>query len=266
MKEGQSINAISGPAAPVLPAVPPRDAGRSGPGGPAGAFLGIVMLDTRFPRPLGDIGHAGSFAAPTRQVVVEGAFPDDVVQTAARLRESQLAAGFVDAVRQLARDGAAAITTSCGFLVLLQDELQCAVKVPVVTSGLLMLPRLLSLQGKVGVLTISAARLGEEHLFAAGVPRDRLGDVILEGVNPSGPFATAILGNRPEMDLAAAQADVVSAAVALKRRAPALTSVVFECTNMPPYAAAIEAATGLRTWSLLQSETLLRPFERGRSR
>jgi hypothetical protein len=46
----------------------------------------------------------------------------------------------------------------------------------------------------------------------------------------------------------------------LKRRAPGVSTVVLECTNLPPYAPAIEQATGWRTVSLLQCEALLRPF------
>jgi hypothetical protein len=260
MKEAQSINAINGPIAPVFPPVQAASAGRFGRKSP-GSFLGIVMLDTRFPRPLGDIGNPQSFTVPVRKALVLGAFPDSVVQTAAGLRANNLAAGFVATVRQLERDGAAAITTSCGFLVLLQRELQTAVKVPVVTSSLLMLPGLLRAQKQVGVLTISAASLQAVHLRAAGVPRDRLGDVVVQGVDPKGEFASAILGNRAQMDLQQAEAEVVQAALALKHKAPALTSVVLECTNMPPYAAQIELATGLKTWSLLQSQTLLRPFQ-----
>jgi hypothetical protein len=62
------------------------------------------------------------------------------------------------------------------------------------------------------------------------------------------------------MDLRQAAADVLAAAVHLKRRAPGLSTVVLECTNLPPYAAAIETASGWRAVSLLQCDTLLRPF------
>ncbi|MEP6791511.1 MAG: aspartate/glutamate racemase family protein [Ramlibacter sp.] len=244
----------------MFPPVLSGSAGQIGPKTGVAAFLGIVMLDTRFPRPVGDIGNPDSFPVPTRKVMVLGAFPEKVVQTAAGMRANRIAVGFTGMVRQLERDGAAAITTSCGFLVLLQKELQGAVKVPVVTSSLLQLPGLLATQQQVGVLTISASRLGKEHLRAAGVPRQRLADVIVQGVDARSEFATAILGNRAEMDPGKAQADVVAAAVALKRRAPALSSVVLECTNMPPYAAQIEEATGMKTWSLLQSKVLLQPF------
>jgi hypothetical protein len=211
----------------------------------------VLMLDTRFPRPPGDIGHPASFGLPVRQSVVTGAWPSRVVASAGSLRASGLAGAFCAAARGLERDGAWAITTSCGFLVLLQRELQDAVGVPVATSSLLHLPRLLCAQPRVGVLTISAGHLEREHLLAAGVAPERLGDVVVQGMARDGEFAGAILGNRPEMDLARAQADVVAAALALKAQAPDLRHVVLECTNMPPYAPAVRAATGWQVYSLL---------------
>ena len=223
-------------------------------------FLGVVMLDTRFPRPPGDVGHPEAFGVPVRQHVVRGAWPGTIVQSAAGLRAAGVAPAFVRAVQALEAEGALAVTTSCGFLVLLQDELQAAARVPVVTSSLLQLPGLLARQPKVGVLTISATALGAEHLLAAGVPANRLDDVVVQGVEPTGEFATAILGNRDTMDLERAGRDVVDAAMALKRREPSLRDVVLECTNMPPYRQAVEAATGLKTWALTDDERLLRPW------
>ena len=223
-------------------------------------FLGVVMLDTQFPRPEGDIGHPDAFGVPTRRCVVSGAWPDKIVQSGAGLRKGRVVTPMLQLVRRLEHDGARAITTSCGFLVLLQKEMQAAVKIPVITSSLLQLPGLLKLHAKVGVLTISAGKLGVEHLRAAGVPTGRLRDVVVQGVDAKGEFATAILGNRAAMDIEKAAADVVAAAIALKQREPSLTSVVLECTNMPPYRAAIEAATGLKTFALTDDERLTRPW------
>jgi aspartate/glutamate racemase len=246
----------------VFPAVAAADS-PLGEGAPAGAkvhFLGILMLQSRFPRPVGDIGHPDSFPVPTRRLVVGGATARKVVQDAAGLAASGLLDAFIDAARQLEREGAAAITTSCGFLVLFQRELQEAVRVPLVTSSLVMLPPLLQTQRHVGLLTISSERLGPEHLIAAGVPPDRMADVIVQGVEPEGEFATVILNDRTRMDEAKAASEVVAAARLLERRAPAVDVVVLECTNLPPFARQVEEATGLRTISLLQCETLLRPF------
>ena len=249
------------PADPVFPAVRRiKPATRTDSDARQGAFLGILMLQTRFPRLPGDIGHPASFGLPIRQLVVEGAIPGKVVQDAAALRASGLLQAFVQGARRLEADGAAAITTSCGFLVLFQRQLQAAVRVPVVTSSLVMLAALLGEEARVGVLTISAERLGPEYLDAAGVPAARAADVIVEGLPAGGEFAGAILGDRPQMDLTAVQAEIVAAARALQRRAPAVRTLVLECTNLPPHARAIEEATGLHTLSLLQCETLRRPF------
>lgn len=241
---GSSLRAIPGPTDAVFP-----EAGKG--------FLGVVMLDTRFPRPPGDVGHPATFPVPVRQLVVTGAVPRRVVASAAALRGSGLAGRFIAAMRQLEAEGARALTTSCGFLVLLQDDLQRAVRVPVVSSSLLRLPARLEREPQVGVLTISAGHLGDEHLLAAGVPPERLRDVLVQGVDPAGPFATAILGNLPTLDLAAAEADVVAAAQALLRRAPGLRTLVLECTNMPPYADAVRMTTGCEILSLVDEPALL---------
>jgi hypothetical protein len=227
-----------------------------------GRFLGVLTLDTRFPRLPGDIGNPVSFGVPVLTRTVREARPDQAVQPAADQRAAGLFAPFCRAMRELERMGAASITTSCGFLVLMQGELQAAAQVPVVTSSLLLLPGLLGQHERVGVLTVSARHLGDEFLAAAGVPASRMQDVVIEGVDPAGEFARAMVGNLPAFDVDAARREVVEAAQRLRAREPSLTDVVLECTNMPPYAAAIRRATGLKCWSLLQSEVLLAPFRR----
>lgn len=243
--EAQRINAIAAPAPSVF--------ARRG-------FLGVLTLDTRFPRLPGDIGNPASFGVPTRTRVVRGARPELVVRSAADQRAAGLLDPFVRALRGLEAAGALAITTSCGFLVLMQHELQARAAVPVVTSSLLLLPRLLESRRRVGVLTVSGRLLGEEFLSAAGVPAARLPDVVIEGVDPDGEFARVFVGNRPTMDVGKARRDVVEAAKRLRARAGDLADLVLECTNMPPHAGAIEEATGLKCWSLLQSDALRGPW------
>jgi Asp/Glu/Hydantoin racemase len=214
------------------------------------SVLGILMLDTQFPRPLGDVGHPETFGVATHKDVFKGVWPAKVVASAASLRQARLVPGFQGMVRSMQMRGVQAVTTSCGFLVLLQKELQAVTKLPVVTSSLLQLPALLKQEQKVGVLTISASSLNSDYLRAAGVPKERLKDVIIQGMPPAGEFVTKIWGNQPTLDLAKASEEAVVAALALKARAPELKSLVLECTNLPPYQAAIEAATGWKVFSL----------------
>jgi len=228
--------------------------------GAHGGFLGVVMLDTRFPRPRGDVGHPKTFPWPVRYRVVRGAWPSEIVTCAQALQGSTLLPAFVAALRELESEGARALTTSCGFLVLLQRELQAAVNVPLVSSSLLQLPALLEREARVGVLTISEQQLSQDYLLAAGVAADRLQDVIVQGVSPQGEFASAILGNRTHLDFPQAQAEVVEAALALKARAPDVREVVLECTNLPPYAEAVGKATGFRLHALPDAPALLQSF------
>jgi len=91
-----------------------------------GFTVGILMLDTRFPRIPGDMGNASTFSFPVRYQRVEGADPDLVVRRGA----AGLLPAFLDGARRLEHEGVGAITTNCGFLVKFQRELAAAVRVP----------------------------------------------------------------------------------------------------------------------------------------
>ncbi|MEL6691120.1 MAG: aspartate/glutamate racemase family protein, partial [Pseudomonadota bacterium] len=155
--------------------------------------------------------------------------------------------------------GADGITTSCGFLSLFQEELSAALRVPVVTSSLMQvamvnatLPR-----GKTcGVLTISGDTLTEQHLSAANVPPGTpVGTT--EGLRT---FTRTILKDELELDVSAAREDNVEAAMKLVRDHPQVGAIVLECTNMIPYAPAIQQAVGLPVYSMV---SLINWFQSG---
>src|SRR5205809_4158022 len=83
-----------------------------------GVTVGILMLDTRFPRIPGDMGNAATFPFPVRYHRVSGADPDLVVRRGAE----GLLPAFVDGARALEGEGVGAITTNCGFLVKRSEE------------------------------------------------------------------------------------------------------------------------------------------------
>ncbi len=210
-----------------------------------GASVGILMLEARFPRIEGDMGNALTWPFPVLYRVVRGATPDLVVRRGA---EGTLDA-FINAARDLVRDGADGITTNCGFLSLFQQELAASVGVPVATSSLMqvaLVNRLLPPEKKAGILTISSSSLSTEHLRKAGVP-----DGTPIGSTEGGrEFTRVILDNENELDVDLARRDNVEAALALRDANPDLGAIVLECTNMVPYAAAIRAATGLPVFSI----------------
>lgn len=204
------------------------------------ASLGVVMLETRFPRPPGDIGNPRTFAFPVHYLTVRGASPRRVVIEG----DPALLAPFIDAARALERQGVAAVTTSCGFLALFQRELAAAVAIPLWTSGLLLVAEIeagLDDGRRVGIVTADAQSLSARHLQAV---RARA-DTPREGLALDSRFRATVLDDRAELDLDEAEAATVEAAKRLVARHPEVAAIVLECTNMPPYAGAVRAATGL---------------------
>ncbi len=203
------------------------------------------MLDTRFPRPPGDIGHPQTFARagiPVRYRRVAGATPSRVVIEA----DTALHDPFVQAMQQLAAEGAALVTTSCGFLAAQQPLFAKAIPVPVISSSLLQCADL----EQPGIVTFDADALTPQVLNGAGVPHG----TPVQGLAPGCELHRRILGDEPQLDLEAARGDVVQAALRLLHRHPDLRCIVLECTNMPPYRAAVAQATGLPVHDI---ETLL---------
>lgn len=195
------------------------------------------MLETRFPRPLGDVGHAQTFDFPVRRDVVRGATPEHVV----RGNDPAALAPFIDVARRLVAQGCDAIGTSCGFLALWQQELQAALPVPVWTSALLQLADAQRQGRRCGVITIEAASLGPAHLRAVG------GDAHtpVEGITPGSALHRTLMEDSPTLDEADAQAQVLAAAQRLRARHAGIDTLVLECTNLPPYAPALRVVTGL---------------------
>jgi len=212
-----------------------------------GFSTGILMLDTRFPRIPGDMGHAGTFDFPVRYHRVAGASPDRVVRQGHR----DLLPAFVEGARFLEREGVRAITTNCGFLAQFQSELAAAVAVPVFTSSLTLVPlvsRMLAPGRAVGVLTVDASSLRPAHFAGAGIGADI--PVVVAGLETEKEFTHVLLDDQLELDVEAARAEHLRVARGMLDAHPEIGALVLECTNMPPYRADIQAATGLPVFDI----------------
>jgi Asp/Glu/hydantoin racemase len=211
-----------------------------------GARIGILMLEARFPRIPGDIGNAETWPFPVLYKVVKGASPQRVVME----RADGLRDAFLAAARELVDLGADGITTSCGFLSLLQADIAHHAGVPVATSSLMQAPmieRLLPAGRRVGILTVSASTLTPEHLAAAGVAPD----TPVAGTEGGREFTRAILGNELRLDVAVAERDILEAGEALVGQHPQIGAVLLECTNMAPYARALSEHLRLPVYDIV---------------
>lgn len=207
--------------------------------------LGVIMLDTAFERPTGDVGHAASWPFPVKFRRVRGASVPLVV----RAGGEGLVEDFVAAGRELVAEGCTAIVTSCGFMARHQRRLADALGVPVAASSLMQLPMVEMALGagrRPGVITYDEASLGPETFRACGADPS----VPKRGVPAGGAFHRLVEDNVP-YDHAALEAEVIATARRLVADHPSVGAIVLECTNMPPFAQAISTALALPVFDIL---------------
>ena len=216
-------------------------------------FLGILSLDTDFPRILGDAGNTDSYPYPARQRIIKGAGPTDIVQDG--VPSEHLAERFIQAAQELEGQGACALVSTCGFLITLQDRIAASVRIPVLVSALSLVPLIgRATAGPVGILTAHSAHLGQRALTSAGIEP---GTAVIAGMQKCEAFRNAFLAPtgsfRGQLDTAQIQITAIAQAREICTKMPDVKAIVLECGNLPPYASEISKATGKRVYSILDA-------------
>ena len=212
-----------------------------------GEAIGILMLDTKFPRIPGDVGNASTFPFPVRFQIVEGASPARVVKEG----DSSLLQPFIDAAISLEKAGVRAVTTSCGFLAMFQQEVAQALTIPFFSSSLIqvrMAGQIIGAGKKVGIITARAVSLTDRHFKAVGIE-----DVpkVVVGMEDTEEFNATFIGGKESIHVEKAEKEIVDKAKTLIATNPDVGGIVLECTNMCPFAAAIQEAVKLPVFDIV---------------
>lgn len=210
-------------------------------------FLGIIMLDTVFPRIKGDIGNPESFDFPVKYRIIKGASPEKIVIRA----DPGFIRPMIRAGKELIREGARVLSTSCGFLALFHRELARALPVPVLTSSLLQVPDVYNPLGpgqKVGIITARKQSLTRAHLKGAGIEKI---PVEIMGMDHSKEFTRVFIKGGTTLDRDLCEREMQAVARNLIQSHPEVGAIVLECTNMPPYADAVQRVTRLPVYDIL---------------
>jgi hypothetical protein len=207
-----------------------------------GEAIGIILMESFMPFPPGCPGNASSFSFPVRYAVVKGANMDRLVYKG----DPELLQPFIDAGWSLVREGVKAITGNCGFMVLYHEMLAKEYPVPVFMSSLLQLPfisRMLKPGEKVGIITANSKTLTARHLQIASNGIDI--PIAVAGLEDQKHFYDAIHAEKGSLDFDAVEREVVEVTQNLIAENDNIKAVLFECTDLPPYAAAVQEAVGL---------------------
>jgi hypothetical protein len=219
-----------------------------------GAKLGIIILDTRFQRFTGDIGNAASFDFPVQYSVVSG------ISLGADLTpDGETLQVFYRAIDDLVARGVDGISTSCGFLAIMQPHLAARSPVPVASSSLMqisMLQRMLPPSRQVGVVTAKKPALTPAHFAGVGVDFDGP----IAGMPLDGYFRANLVSGNPRIDFARQEQEVLETVEGFLAENPDIGALVFECTNLSPFSAAVERQFGLPVYDVI---TLLNWFHAG---
>jgi len=194
----------------------------------------VLQLDTDFPRIAGDVGCADSYARAPQIIRIKGA---DVRRIVTNRPQDIDIEPFEEA---LSRADGDIITTSCGFLSYWQEHLAALTDRPFISSALTALETLSAQYSpdQLRILTFDAASLGALHLGK----RPQYATSIL-GLPTDTHLRQVISQNRRALDPDRAGPQIASLLTATQTNIH--QHILLECTNLPPYRAAITAATGL---------------------
>ncbi len=209
--------------------------------------IGVLKLNTNFPRLAGDIGNPVSFHYPVEYITVNSAVPANIT-VASKLPDS-LQREFITAAQNLIATNVSVITTTCGFLSTMQQQLSQLSTTPVICSALELLPLLKSIHGgahRIGVLTFNKKSLNEIH--TAGVAPG-----IVEGLLPTDHLRQVISDDLNSLDEKLALENVTAASNRLLETAPDTSALLLECTNLSPYKHLIKKQTGLPVYDVVDA-------------
>jgi len=205
-----------------------------------GESIGILILDAAYPCIPGNVGNASTFPFPVRYKRVKEASIERLIKQ----KDITLLEPFIDAAIELQEEGVKAITGACGFMALFQREVSDAVDVPVFLSSLLQIPFIYQIKKqKIGIITADSKSLTPEHFISVGVNKEI--PLLIGGMEDQKEFREAILEEKGTLDSDLIESEVVGVAKKLITENPDIGALVLECSDLPPYAHAIQKEVNL---------------------
>ena len=244
-----------------------------------GATVGIVQIRARIPMLPGDIGNATTFKFP---VLYENLGDIDPFWVLSEKPHPEVLKRTIIASRRLEMQGVRSIIGNCGFFANYQPEVSKAITVPffnlygsnspplgastfanvfgfdtprlaagLFIGSLMQVPMALTAVGankKVGILTANAELLiPSPALKNSGVSEEGMSRLVIYG-NEKGKEMNKITGEKGRFSPKKFEKELVKLATNMVKKHPDVSVIILECTEFPPYAAAIQRAVRRSVW------------------
>ena len=229
----------------------------------SGYSVGIIYIeDVWYPMVPGNVVNACTYDFPVRMKAVPGLDIDRLFRADPGIADDIIAVGR----HMIEREGIRALCSACGFFGNFHRQVAEALDIPVALSSLVQIPWIRSIikpSQKIGVLTADASSLTANLLGNCGIG-DRA-QLVVKDLRHAPEFS-AILEYRGQFDNGKVRQEVVAAALELLEEDADIGAIVLECSDMPPYAAAVQAATQLPVFDFvtlikwLHSATTQKPY------
>ena len=207
----------------------------------AAGTIGVLCLEDMYiPVLPGNVMNGFSYDFPVQYQFVKGLDNKSVFAGKPEVYDR-----ILDACHELKKYGVRAITGACGFFGNYQARLSAELDIPVALSSLIQLPWIaatLRPHEKIGVLTANGEACGAALLRRCGVPETLDDRLIIKGLGHEPQFS-AIIEDRGEFDNAIVKQEMLKKAMEIVEEHPETGAILLECTEMPPYAHLVQAAT-----------------------
>ncbi|MDR1572600.1 MAG: aspartate/glutamate racemase family protein [Clostridiales Family XIII bacterium] len=212
----------------------------------SGYSVGIIYIgELNYPMIPGNIVSAYTYDFPVRHRAVEGL---DIPKLFAG-QDPTVADQIIKLGQHMIdREGIRALCSACGFFGNYHSAVAAALDIPVALSSLVQVNWVRSVikpGQKIGILTADKSSLTPELMKSVGVTDTS--DLIIKDLRHAEQFS-AILEYRGEFDNRKVQEEVVGKALELLEEDADIGGIILECSDMPPYAWAIQHATQLPVW------------------
>jgi hypothetical protein len=212
-----------------------------------GHAIGVLLLDEIAPFIPGSVGNASSYSYPVLFRPVEGLTFQRVFD-----RDPACADLLKAAARDLEAKGVQAIASNCGFMLPFQREVADAVSVPVLLSSLLQLPLIAASLGEgaaIGIITADQEGITSDLLSIAGL--DQRTPVVVRGMQDMPEFRRFLVEMQGSFDPELVREETLDLARLFVSGHDRVGAILLECSELPPYAEAVQRATGLPVFDFM---------------